>query len=69
MSFLRRLIQGSADRTAPTRTLETTFIERVRQRRAHWLPEVRQALEMLEIAEENEGFEHVRVLPTAPHEA
>lgn len=47
--------------TAAT-SLETAFLERIRRGRPVWLPEVREALEMLEIAEENAGCEHVRVL-------
>lgn len=61
--------QGSTDPSAGTLKLETTFLECVRQGRPHWLPEVRQALEMLEIAEENAGFHHVRVLIAAAQAA
>ncbi len=56
--------QELADPTAVARTLETTFLERLKNR-AYWQPEVRQALEMLEIAEDNEGCEHVSVTPKA----
>ncbi len=63
MTLRARTQQEIVDPTAVARTLETTFVERLRKSRAYWLPEVRQALEMLEIAEDNEGFEHVSITP------
>jgi hypothetical protein len=65
MSLSRQTDQGPSDQTALTPALETTFLERLQKGRAYWLPEVRQALEMLEIAEENAGFEHVCVTEKA----
>jgi hypothetical protein len=64
MTLRARTHQEMDDPTAVAHTLETTFLERLKNR-AYWQPDVRQALEMLEIAEDNQGFEHVCVKPKA----